>query len=263
MSDYSTFNAAAMRALPEAQLTRGTRIAPEMGSGCSMDAPGFPSYFVQHVYTSRGDSPNRGPVAVIEFEGAYRVIETAENWPKEGEMAERMRKLWQPLPLDHERTRLWILTCYSYFKTCYADAERPEYGRPGTLIYPRPGYKREKFRDDARFSDAWREAERARVAEVNRIEDERAAAVAIPENHRAVLAIRKFYPEYQPELDLIANPPSAYGCGSGVGSWWETEAERPTPEKCAPRSIGAHPVNGTSCQWCGWVEAGREAEVSK
>lgn len=261
--DYSTFNADAMRALPELQLRPGCRVSPGLGSGCFMDAPGFPSYFVQHVYTTRGDSPSRGAVAVIKFEGVYRVIETAENWPKEGEAHERMRKLWQPLPLDHERVRLWILTCYSYFGTCYADAERPEYGRPGTLIYPRPYYKRETFRDDPRFSDAWREAEQARVAEVNRFEDERAARVAIPENHRAVLAIREFYPDYQPELDLIENRPNAYGCGSGVGSWWETEAVKPKPEECKPRSIGAHPVNGTACQWCGWVAEREAAEVAK
>ncbi len=246
--DYSTFNAAEMAKLPEAKPESWTSnyISNSMGSGCAGDAPGFPSYFVQRVYTRNGNTPAKGPAAVIRFEGVYRVIERADKYPQAGEREALLRKLWQPLPLDHPRVRAWIESTYARMRHCYAEADRPEYGKPGTLIYPLPDYKLKHFHDDPRFNDVWREAEQTRIREENAFEENRARAIATPENHQAVRLIRSFYPEYQPDLDLIENPVAR------PGSWWETEAECPKPEECRPRSCGPHPVNHSWCQWCGW-----------
>lgn len=253
MSDYSTFNAAEMAKLPEAKIADTCHVSDSMGSGCAGDAPGFPSYFVQHVYTRSGNSPAKGPAAVIRFEGVYRTIERAEVYPKDGEREALLMRLWQPLPIDHPRVRAWIESTYAHLRHCYRDEERLEYGRPGTLVYPLPYYKIKHFRDDPRFNDTWREAEQTRIREENAFEENRARAIATPENHSAVRLIRRFYPEYQPEPDLIENPVAR------PGSWWETEAECPKPGACNPRSCGPHPINGSWCQWCGWV-AEREAK---
>jgi len=73
-----------------------------------------------------------------------------------------------------------------------------------------------------------------------------------PEHHLAYLLVKKCYPEAKPRLDLIKNPPT-WGKG-GVGSWWERLEEKPTPENCPGDSTGKHPVNGSWCQVCGWIQ---------
>jgi hypothetical protein len=46
-----------------------------------------------------------------------------------------------------------------------------------------------------RFSDEWRELEKAKIEQENKEIIERAAAIAIPDNHLAVIHVREFYPE--------------------------------------------------------------------
>jgi len=74
-----------------------------------------------------------------------------------------------------------------------------------------------------------------------------------PSHHLAYLLVKKYYAQAEPRTDLIENPPS-WGKGGGIGTWWEKLEEKPTPETCPSDSIGKHPVNGTWCQACGWVE---------
>ncbi len=66
-----------------------------------------------------------------------------------------------------------------------------------------------------------------------------------PNEHGAVKYIREFYPEYEPDIELARRPPLFL-------TWWETMAERPTPDTCPGESWAAHPVNGAWCQVCGW-----------
>ena len=74
------------------------------------------------------------------------------------------------------------------------------------------------------------------------------AKIATVENHQAVIMIRKHYPEYEPEPDLIRNPPSS------SPTWWERMPAKPSPENCpGSKSLQRpHPVNITWCQVCGW-----------
>ena len=85
--------------------------------------------------------------------------------------------------------------------------------------------------------------------QANREIQEAATVWAIPENHAAVVTIRRYYPDYEPELDLIANPPAH------PGDWWERLAEKPTPETCPGKYGQKHPMGGTWCQMCGWKES--------
>lgn len=253
--DYSTINIDALKRLRVCTLPLTYHLQTNSGNGCAGDAPGFPSYFTRSVYTQHGNNPPRGAQTVISYEGVHYVISHHDDWKGcdwdavYAKTQRRLRRIWNPLPLEHPRTRAWIEHTYRHHAHCYLDAERPENGRPGTLIYPVPDYKLKHFTDDVRWSEEYRTAAKAEVEAFNSQERERAERIAIPENHSAVRVIRSFYPEYSPDADLwlIDNQPDSIS-----GMWWETEAERPTPEQCRPRSVGPHPVNGEWCQWCGW-----------
>jgi len=110
--DYSTINLERLRTLPLYQLPKGFKVSDHLGSGCFMDAPGFPSYFIQSVYTSRGDTPRNGPhkgvIADPDRHEEYRIIDTISP-----------RWLWNKVSMESERFKIWERTCYSYFKNCY------------------------------------------------------------------------------------------------------------------------------------------------
>lgn len=164
--------------------------------------------------------------------------------------ARLMRELWVPLPADHERVRLWIRATYRHLRHCYRDDQRlaTDERDNGMLIFPVPYYKLRTFQDDPRFSDAWRDAERAAVAAYNANASDLAAKVAISDNHCAVRRIREFYPDHMPEMDLIITN----GAGEHEGDWWETEVSRPSIAECHPRNgIGARDHAAQWCQWCG------------
>ena len=257
--DFSTLNQTALAQLPIAVIAPGNRLDANMGSGGFLDAQGYPSFFLQAVYTGRGNTPARGPATVIQG----RVIEDGKDAYVEGGLRKKLHALWSPLPFDHPRVEAWQRHAYTHMRHCYVDdagiAEKPEYGRPATIIFPVPYYKLASFHDDPRFSEEWRTQEKAAVetrnAELHRLY----AQVAIPENHAAFRMVRKFYPEAPPRLDLISDP------GHAGGNWYETEATQPTPETCNPRLPASwgkgsqHPVNGTWCQWCGWHAEKSEA----
>ena len=250
--DWSTINKDKLHQLQPYTTPTSYHLQKDSGNGCAGDPPGYPTYFTRSVYTAQGNSPRRGATLVL---GGY-VVEKNEDWEGvkgwDEYRAERdavLHSLWNPLPLDHPRTRAWIRDSYRHLNKCYRDEERPEYGRAGTLIFPVPSYKLKKFYDEARFNDDYRTKERAAVDAYNRAEFDRANAIATPDNHMAVVKIRRFYPEYQPEQDLIDNPPRQV-----EGMWWETDAVQPTPENCCPRwHLHAFGKSGAGwCQWCGW-----------
>jgi hypothetical protein len=148
--------------------------------------------------------------SVIVLDGVWYRID-ASDWNSDTAAA-ILRSLWSPLPLDHPRTRLWIRDTYRQVHRCYGDVRIPKH-RPGHLVF----------------------------SELGELE------LATPENHLAVQSIRKFYPEYEPELELILHPPTRI-----EGLWWELLAEAPAPEECVDGHGWRHPINKTWCQWCGW-----------
>lgn len=245
--DTSTINQQELNKLPCLNLAafhnNRLHLQDSSGNGCAGDPPGYPTYFTRCVYTTTGNSPRPGVPHLTILE---RVVDDGRlHYEK---IREILHRLWVPLPLDHERTRLWILSTYTHFHHCYEDVNRPEFNRPGTLIFPVPAYELKQFTDDQEWSEEYRAAKKAEVDAFNKMETDRAEIIAVPENHKAVKLIQRFYPDYRPEVDLIENPPKQH-----VGDWWETEETQPTEEKCAStqRWGKKHPFNVTWCQWCG------------
>ena len=236
-----TLDANAVNALPVAKIKEGWHVGSP-GMGCFLDAPGFPSYYLQPVYDARGNTPRGAPGAVLRgTDGAYHVVDTLRGRDA------LLRSLYLPLPVDHPRVQAWIGEVARHMAHCYADVERPEYGRPGTLIFPVPAYKLRTFRDDPRWNDEYRAAARAEIEAYNKQEIEHAVRVATLDNHRAVLTIRKIYPDWTPgsveALEGLASEKPA--------CWWETADEKPSPETCpGDRSIN-RPHTAAHCQWCG------------
>lgn len=265
--DTSTLNLDEIRKLPIYEMPPTYHLGG-YGSGCFLDAPGFPSYMVQPIYNRHGNTPNNAPNHVLDVMGHLYIVDPiSEDTKWEDHYAAYralLHRIWSPLPMEHERVQLWIAATYRHFHQCYRDVERPEYGNPGTLIYPTPDYTLEHPRqlcltpgtpeaEASKIQEAI-DAELARVKALNEAEELRAQRIAIPENHRAVLSIQEFYPGHAPHLEWIANPPKTEG---QVG-WWETSAERPTPETCVPRNslvrsgIWNHPKEpGHHCHFCG------------
>lgn len=249
--------------------------------------PGYPSYFVRPVYTRYGNHPGRGATAVIfdpessSNPAAYRprIVERAEWKPDEtweqnrARYDERLRRLWKPLPLSHPRTLAWMLRTFQHFKHCYRDVERPEYGKPGTLVYPLPCYKVMESRIDEHWTEEHKRKVREADAQYNAYEDRRARAIATVDNHLAVLAIRRYYPDFDPMIPYgwpgVINADGLHFVTTGQsmvdgylppeqpGDWWERCAERPKDaaecEATMQRTrhfLGHHRTEGW-CQFCG------------
>jgi hypothetical protein len=257
IADYSTINRQALAALDIYRPSSNRRVSKgeEMGSGCFLDAPGYPSYFIKHIYTPSGDDPTTGPRHLIVVPGEEpRTIRDGND----GTISKMvLRLLWKPLPIDHPRVQSWIRYVYSYMKNCYTNTDPketwPEEDKKSfssLVIWPVPSYKLERFRDE------WRATEVGRVEAANEATLAYYSKFATPENHNAVRLIREFYPSHQPDLSLISAVRGSYGSD---GNWWETLAEKPTPENCpgefrwSPMTGNSkHPVGGTCCQVCGW-----------
>jgi hypothetical protein len=240
--DFSTINLDVLTSLKKYNLPSYYHLQEDSRNGCSGDAPGFPTYFTRNVYNKFGNTPSSAPQYVITYqEECYIVMGSDDNYDQD-HWHQVYMSLWKPLPLEHERTRLWIVGTYKHHQHCYN-------GHGDSLvIFPTPYYKLKTYRDDVRWKDEYREAAKAEVEAFNKQKREQDQALATPENHNAVRIIRNFYPDYQPELDLINNPPKEH-----VGMWWETEAVQPSEQDCArsQRWAKRHPMNGSWCQWCG------------
>jgi hypothetical protein len=257
--DKSTLDLNALHKLPAYVKPESYTIDRSLGSCCHGDPPGYPSYFLQHVYTKYGNSPSKGATMLIQG----RIVETADQSYEK--LLVKLRKLWNPLPYNHPRVRAWVVAVYKHMHGCY---KHPDYTKNEKMeILTGPSHFSEYFRlkafhDDVRFSEEWREKAKAEVNTHN-IELHNAwAKVCKPENHAAYLSVREFYPEHEPDLALIENPPHENG-----GDWWEVLDHKPSPEECPGtarwgRSGRPHPSNGESyCQMCGWRPAFEKAAV--
>lgn len=234
--DYSTIDLDLLRSLPV--LGPGKTLQEGSGNGCSGDAPGYPTYFTRCVYDHRGDEPRHGARKVITFDGVDYVVEHAAH--SFDQYAALLRRLWLPLPLSHERCQHWLLSTYRHFRHCYTDDK--------IVIYPVQQWQKRHYTHDPRWKDEFIDRHKAEVDAHNRELEEKLAAIARPETHTAVVQIRKFYPEHEPNLAWIDRPPEP-----SAGLWWETEAQQPSEEDCArvQRWCNRHPMASTYCQFCG------------
>lgn len=263
--DFSTINIDRLKRLQSCTLPPTYQLQDDCGNGCAGDPPGYPTYFTRSVYTQHGNSPRRGPQLVITFEGKHYVVEHADDWngvkdwdEMKAKVDKRLQSLWNPLPVDHERTRLWIQGTYSHHWHMYLDREG-EYQCKGdtsyterwnSFVFPVPYYRLGHFYDDPRFSAEWRKTEQEQVNRKNAETVALASKIATPENHCAVVIVRRYYPDHQPIMEWIKGKAPENG-----GQWWETARERPTPETCPGQYSMEHPCNGSWCQWCGWRTA--------
>lgn len=211
-------------------------LSDHFGSACFGDPPGYPSYFVRSIYTAHGNSPSKGPDAELLGYGLSDGLD--------------LRRIYLPLPEEHPRVQAWEADLYRHQQHCYHDASAVKKDDE-LLIYPVPYYKLKSFQDDARFSEEWREKEKASIAQWNAEVQKHAAQVATADNHRAVRSIRKYYPEHQPRLDWINEPPA-----DSIQNWWERYDHRPEVGENCPgdRSIRARHEVGKFCQFCGRTE---------
>jgi hypothetical protein len=250
MSISSTINLDKLGRLPLYIPPPTYTLQKDPGNGCFLDPPGYPTYFTRSVYTMYGNNPRKGAQMVI----SGRVVESSQDWKfckdwdaYRSKIDARLKRLYNPLPIDHPRVRAWIQYLYAYFHHCYQDPKKgPKV--EDLVICPVSFTSLKNFTDDPRFSDEWREKEKAAVEQANREIIEAARPLAIPENHRAVKIIQEYYPDYQPEVDLIENPPGS------PGDWWERLDAKPTPQECPGLHGKKHPANGSWCQMCGWRE---------
>lgn len=226
--DYSTLDLEAIQACPtlwewqqEQSRRLGYRVSQHAGSACFLDAPGFPSYFV-HSAASLSHSDTTDPLVIpvpqwqmgenISGKSLYVV---SRQYPRD------LFPFWIPLPEDHPRVVLWIMHSYAYFKHCYGNpfGERDVHH---CLVWPIPDYSLPvRFRDHEGYREEYREQQRALVAEQNRLYIESFRDLAVSENHLAVLHIRTFYPDHQPILEWIEEPPIPPDQQKGTEHWWE------------------------------------------
>lgn len=258
MFDYSTIDRARLEArYPVHKCPPSYRLQDDPGNGCYLDPPGYPTYFTRSVYTSHGNTPGKGATMTL----LGRVIETTDwkagdTWEqRHARFQAELTRLYKPLPIDHPRVVAWLRNVFGHFAHCYRDVEREEYGKPGTLIYPVPAYKLKSPHIDPHWTDGYTAAVLAEADTFNAMEDARAARIATVDNHQAVRAVRKVYPDFTPDPSWLD--------GSGLdaarpGDWWERLAERPSPASCAPpKWFGKHRETGW-CQFCGSVDNQQE-----
>lgn len=252
--DLSTINLNELHKLPVYVKPPSYDIDRSMGSCCAGDPPGYPSYFLQHVYTKHGNSPVKGATMLIQG----RIVETADQSYEK--LVPKLRKLWNPLPYNHPRVRAWIVERYRHLKNCYMHLDYVnKSGEMETLTMYSEHFRMKTFHDDPRFSDEWRVKAQAEVEAWNTEMRSKWEAIAKPGNHMAYLIIRSFYPEHEPDVELIENAPEC-----SEGDWWEVYDHKPSPEECPGtarwgRSGRPHPVNNSWCQMCGWRPAFEEA----
>jgi len=234
--DFSTINVEKLKTLPTYKESERHHLQVGSGNGCFGDPPGYPTYFTRNVYNSEGDPlPLGKPQMVITCENNHYVVDINGEWEK------LLPLLWKPLPLNHNRTRLWIMDTYRHHNSCYNGFG--EY----LILFPVPKWCLKSYTHDSRWNEEYAAARKKEVDAHNANVLARNAILATSENHNAVRVIRKFYPEYMPEPELIELAPA------NVGMWWTTEAEQPSEADCAivQRWGNKHPYGNSWCQFCG------------
>lgn len=239
--DFSTIKIDELDKFPVYTARPSWHVDKHLGSGCFMDPPGFPSYFIQHIYTQHGNEPHNAqgtaPQAVI----LGRVIET------EAGLQPNLRRLWNPLPVDHPRVEAWIRSCYVHFGRGYKHPTLMENGQRKTVYNFSKEFQFRDFKEDERFSEEWRQKELAAIEQHNAEVQAAWAEIAVPENYAATLYIQGFYPAHTYWAELVDTPQDRR-----IGNWWETLAECPTAENCpGDRSINWKHDPEKYCQCCG------------
>jgi hypothetical protein len=266
MADISTLRLDVLKRFPRLE---GIRLHPSMGSGCFLDPPGFPSYFLR-MYEGREASGYGIQIgdAIYQVDGDHfdqRKGWSHTNWTKHGlpkERQDRLKLLYSPLAFDNPRVRQWVHELYRHLHHCYRLK-----GEKDTVIFPTQStdfvkqglfVAEPKFDKSVYFFEHLTEASQERLkamqaelkaeAEANVAEKRKAfnderAKLCTPDRHAAVLDIREFYPDYEPELDLIEDTK-----GLLPTNWWTVLAELPDP---CPLGSG-HPEHMRFvCQYCG------------
>ena len=241
MIDYSTLNADALRKLPTYRLPPTYQLGSH-GSACYDDPPGFPSYFLQPIYTQHGNGPPyKRPQQVIVLDKVLYVIPdmdwsggTATGWEKREAF---LRTLYVAPPYDNPRVQLWIRSQFGHLQHCYYDPVEHGYLRNHTLIYPVPDYELRHTQID----DRWRPEVIAAYEEADRLANEaiivRATGLATTDNSLAHRAVTHFYPEHTVEMSgtLLTETPS-----DPQADWWHLEAEQPSVEECLTGGAWLH-----------------------
>lgn len=168
------------------------------GMGCFLDPPGYPTYYLQPVYTARGDAPPYGRgIADAVLWG--RVVSTTDDDGSLGDdrpVGRLLASLYRPLPKEDPRVSAWVAEVFRHLRGCYARPEGvPAYAGAGPLV-PSCG--------DA-MPEGW----------------------ARPENLSAVRMVRKTYPDFQPSEALLNGPDSP------PTDWWErAPSDQPASPLC-------------------------------
>lgn len=241
--DYSTINMHRLKIRPIYKLPPTYSIDTHMGAGCYGDAPGYPSYFLQSVYTQHGNSPRNGPDYVIKDDnGVYHRIDIKRTYKDGAHSDNRKRlldRLWVPLPLSHPRVRLWIKHTYQHMARCYGDPLLGDKQRNVSNLVTWPPSKfdmpirpKQTIQDWRKHTYTMNDEEYAAVlegwrAEVSAIWRDAYRVCVDVNNHLAVLAIREFYPKHQPIFRYIWQPPQL-----SQADWWERYAHLPADEEC-------------------------------
>lgn len=256
--DLSTINMEELNKLPI--YTGAYRISDSMGSCCFLDPPGYPTYFIQHIYTKYGNEPDYGPIAVIQnrvIEYAWKEFETWESRQKNHKSL--MEKLYIKPDLNHPRTKAWIEQLYTYFHNCYVNDAIGKDARHADklVIFPVPNYQLKSYSVPYNQKKEYaikemRNKRKDSIATQNDIIISKATKIAVPKNHAAFRHIKDRYPNAKPNIKLINHPLE------NTPNWYERLGEKPTADNC-PGEIGwspiqKHPVDSTRCQVCGWIK---------
>lgn len=211
--DYNTIDLPALRALPTLRL--GELRSP-YGRHAAGDAPGYPTYFLQQVTTL--EDTQLEVIADPEQNGVYYVLASRQDWHDLTTFAqvtlrreERLRRLWCPLPMHHERVRLWMIAAYCQQQRCYLMPE----GESEALLR----LDHNRLTVDRLF--LW-----SAPAQAEPVATAALAAYATPDNYLPVIRIRRFYPNHQPILEWIETPPlDQY---QPECRWWTTASAPPS-----------------------------------
>ena len=269
VADISNIRLDRLQKLP--QLASGS-VSYQMGSGCFLEPPGHPSYFMRSV----GRDCNAyviqvGDVAFVVDGELYTNGKLREvDWAKYGApktREERLNWLYSPLPIDHPRVRAWIQQLYQHQGNCYVPVEPVDrFKSDDIVIFPTQNFTSmglfvaeppwgtrsqlpfffEHVSKESRNKLLALEVElvaeaNATVAAKRAAFEAKQAKLCTPDRHLAVRSVRKFYPDYQPELDLITTRTS-----ERIGDWWTILAEKPVP--CP---LAHEPHMRFTCQYCG------------
>ena len=159
--DWSTINLQALEKFPEAKPYKNEHRSCDCGAGCYLDAPGYPSYFLESWYSPSGNQC-RYLIKGKEILGRKEDHQV---------LSKRLKKLWKPLSMDHPRVIEWIKAVTRHAQNCFVNPNK-EISSP--FVYPSK-FEKTPFATEQELTDY----------------------TSNIDNTLAVNMIRKFYPEYK------------------------------------------------------------------